>query len=246
MEPVAIQANSCLTPHAMLCVATFAAAVPTLLIAHYKLPPFLLETACDNNSACAGYMATADATQSWLLTRSPAASYGTVALYMNKLVSCESPLRVCVCKNRMIESRNQCINITPKLAIRRSDITELRPIYCVPKTRLGLPIILILGTAKCALPGKFTGRPGWFSSILCFIVVPPASLVLTYNNTVQIVTCCMHQALYPIIHKLLSKSSWTVLACALRIRNIGYVRIYCIILIVYLRRTPKRGANVCG
>ena len=81
-----VQSGSCLTPSASYVVCGgLSASGYYVPIVHYELPPFLLETACNQNSACAGYMATADATQGWLLSWSPAAAYGTVALRVDSL-----------------------------------------------------------------------------------------------------------------------------------------------------------------
>lgn len=81
-----VEAGSCFNPSSSYVVCNpIQASGYFVTMAAYALPPFLLAQACDGNTACAGYMATADGTHGWLLSWAPAAAYGTVALYVDNL-----------------------------------------------------------------------------------------------------------------------------------------------------------------
>jgi len=79
--PAAVEPGSCFSPGAtyVVCNGLKASGYYTA-IAAYTLPPFLIESACDKDAACVGYMTKADQTAGWLLGWVPAPAAGTVAL----------------------------------------------------------------------------------------------------------------------------------------------------------------------
>jgi hypothetical protein len=69
----AVEPGSCFSPGTQYVVCNgVAASGYYTTIAAYTLPPFLIESACDQNAACAGYMTQADQTAGWLLAWTPA------------------------------------------------------------------------------------------------------------------------------------------------------------------------------
>ena len=84
--PAAVQSSSCFTPGAafVVCNGVKASGYYTT-IAAFTLPPFLIESACDKDAACVGFMTKADQTAGWLLGWAPASAAGTVGLLVNNV-----------------------------------------------------------------------------------------------------------------------------------------------------------------
>ena len=84
--PAAVQSGSCFTPGAafVVCNGLKASGYYTT-IAAFTLPPFLIESACDKDAACVGFMTKADQTAGWLLGWAPASAVGTVGLLVNNV-----------------------------------------------------------------------------------------------------------------------------------------------------------------
>ena len=83
----AVEPGSCFSPGSQYVVCSnLVVSGYYTTIAAYTLPPFLIESACEQNAACAGYMTQADQTAGWLLAWTPAptgSGAGTVGLLVS-------------------------------------------------------------------------------------------------------------------------------------------------------------------